>query len=373
MVAAMAIAFVAANTSLKPYYDLVHHMPVHVRIGGLRIDRPMIEWVNEGLIVVFFLLVGLEIKRQLLEGHLADRKVAVLPAIAAFGGMVVPAGLYLAVTWQHPEFWTGWAVPTATDIVLVLGLLALMGDRIPVQIKILFTALATFDDIGAVAILAIFFNEAPPALPLLVGIGAVAGLAVINGRRMTRPWPYIALGLVLWVAMLEAGLEAALAGVIVGLFVPLRGPTAESGSPLRTTERRLHPMGVLIVVPLFAFFNSGIAVPEIDARVMLSPAPIGVVAGLLIGKPVGLLVSSWLAVRTGVAALPAGIGWRHMLGVAQIAGIGFTMSLFIAQIAFADAATVVAVKLAVLVGSAASVLVGLWMMAVFMPRQGDRC
>lgn len=289
----------------------------------------------------FFLLVGLEIKRELLEGHLSTPRRAALPAFAAAGGMVVPAAIYASLNWTDPVALRGWAIPTATDIVLALGMLSLLGSRVPVSLRVFLTALAIFDDIGAVLIIGLFYAEDISLVPLIVAALTVGGLALLNVFRVARSAPYFVLGLVLWVAMLNAGAEPALSGVLIALVVPLRTCGVHEASLLRTVERCLHPWVVFGVVPLFAFFNAG------------------VVAGLFLGKQLGVLGASWIAVRLGLGQLPAGVNWGQVYGAAILAGIGFTMSLFIASLAFADSAMVAATKLAILIGSLLSTAVGL--------------
>lgn len=370
MVATMAVALAVANSPFKPLYDRVHHTPVHVRFGALAIDRPLVEWINEGLMVFFFLLVGLEIKRQFLEGHLSSAKAAALPAIAAVGGMATPAAIYAALNWDDPVLLDGWAIPTATDIVLALGVLSLLGAGIPTALKVFLTALAIFDDIGAVLIIGLFYGADLAPYPLLIAGAAAIGLAVLNVGGVRRFLPYGALGLVLWVAMLKSGVEAALAGVLIGFAVPLRAGVCGCGSPLREMERRLHPWVALGIVPLFAFFNAGLVIDAAAVNGIWSPVSLGIVAGLFIGKQAGVMTVAWLAVKSGIAALPRGVGWRHLYGAALLAGIGFTMSLFVATLAFADPAVRGGAKLAIILGSLLSAIAGIgWLCFV---RRGPR-
>lgn len=359
MLAAIVFGLVAANTPLKPYYDFIHHTPLHIRAGLLIIDRPLIDWINEGLMVFFFLMVGLEIKRQFFEGHLSTVKCAVLPAIAALGGMAVPAAIYLGLTWQDPALLKGWAIPTATDIALALGLLSLLGRRVPDGLKVFLTALAIFDDIGAVVIIGLFYGGDISPGPLLLSAVAAFGLVLLNRFHVLRPVAYAAVGLVLWVAMLNAGLEAALAGFIIAIAVPMRAAGCRCSSPVRETERRLHPWCVLLVVPVFAFFNSGIAIDGINAASLLARSSLGIVVGLFIGKQLGIFGAAWMAVRLGLGELPPKVNWVQLYGTGLLAGVGFTMSLFVATLAFSDPAVMGAAKLSVLIGSALSAIAGL--------------
>lgn len=359
MLAAVVAGLIAANSPLKDAYDLIHHLPVHIRIGPLIIDRPLIDWVNEGLMVFFFLLIGLEIKRQFFEGHLRTAKRAALPAIAALGGMFIPAFVYLGLTWQEPTLLRGWAIPTATDIALALGLLSLLGNRVPDGLRAFLAALAIFDDIGAVIIIGAFYGETISLAPLLLSAITAAGLASLNRLRITWVAPYVVLGLTLWLSMLQAGLEAALAGFIIAVSIPMRAGGCRCSSPVRETERRLHPWCVLLVVPVFAFFNSGIPIDGSSAASLLEQPSLGIVAGLFLGKQLGVFGAVFVAVRLGLGALPSRTSWSQLYGAALLAGVGFTMSLYIATLAFSGTAVLGTVKLAVLIGSAISAVTGL--------------
>lgn len=360
MLLALMLALAAANSPLAPLYEIVHHMPVHLRFGLFVIEEPLVQWINQGLMVVFFLLVGLEIKREILEGHLSTTKCALLPAFAALGGMAVPAAIYVALNWTDPILIRGWAIPTATDIVLALGMLSLLGSRVPTTLKVFLTAIAIFDDIGAVLIIGLFYGEELSVMPLMLFALSIGGLVLLNALRASRSIPYIVIGLFLWVAMLKSGIEASLAGILIALAVPIRLSESRCSSPLRKTERRLHPWGVLVVVPLFAFFNAGIAVDGEAVASLWTSAPLGIMAGLIIGKPVGVLGAAWLAVKLGIGQTPRGTGWLQIYGAALLAGIGFTMSLFIASLAFPDPTLVAASKLAILLGSLVSAFAGMW-------------
>ncbi len=358
MIGALLLALAAANSPIAAYYQSLHHLPVHLRFGPLTIDRPLVQWINEGLMVFFFLLVGLEIKREFFEGHLSTLKSAALPAIAALGGMTVPAAIYVALNWRDPTSIHGWAIPTATDIVLALGLLSLLGARVPQGLKIFLTAVAIFDDIGAVLIIGLFYGEDLSAIPLyFAGLG-VGMLVLLNVFRIGYAAPYIAVSLFLWVAMLKSGVEASLTGIIIAFAIPMRISRVRSFSPLRETERRLHAWSVLIVVPLFAFFNAGIVLEKEAIAILLTAVPLGIVAGLFIGKQVGVLCATLLAVRLGIAELPQGVTWSLIYGTAALAGIGFTMSLFVTSLAFSDPDVLVASKLAILLGSFLSAVLG---------------
>ena len=358
MLAFMALALVAANSPLAALYQAVHHTPVHLRIGELLIEGPMVYWINQGLMVIFFVIIGFEIKQQVLEGQLNTLRSAALPAFAALGGMAVPAVVYASFNQGDAVGIRGWAVPTATDIVLALSILSLMGPRVPIGLKVFLTALAVFDDIGAVIIIGVFYGEHFSLVPAVVGLAAVVGLFALNRWKVTNPVAYIIVGAVLWVGMLKAGVEAALAGVIIAAAVPMHGDRTKSKSPLRSAENTLHLWSSLLVVPLFVFFNSGVVLDEKAFSSSSEGVWLGIVLGLFLGKQVGIFGAAFLAVRSGLCRLPERVNWMQVFGVSILAGIGFTMSLFIATRAFPDPAVLSSAKLAVLSGSLLSAVIG---------------
>ena len=372
MIAALVLGLVAANSPLASFYAAIHHTPVHFRVGAIVLDRPLVSWINEGLMVIFFLVVGLEIKRQILEGHLSTVKRAALPAFAALGGMVVPAAIYAGLNWTDSAAIRGWAIPTATDIVLALGMLSLLGPRVPVGLRVFLTALAIFDDIGAVLIIGLFYGEPFALGPIVVAGLAIVGLVLLNRFRVVRPFPYVIAGAILWLAMLESGVEPVLAGIFIAIAVPLRAPGCRCSSPLRETERRLHPWAVLGVVPLFVFFNAGIVIDADVSASLLGTVSIGVAAGLFVGKQLGAFGAAWAAVVVGLGQLPHQVTWGQLYGVALLAGIGFTMSLFVATLAFSDAAMIASAKLAILAGSLLSALAGLLVVQMTTRQTGGR-
>ena len=360
MIGVMLLALGLANSPLEPLYHLVHHTPVMIRVGALSIDKTLVQWINEGLMVFFFLLVGLEIKRQVLEGQLSTLPQFALPALAALGGMIVPAAVYLAIAGADPALRPGWAIPTATDIVLALGILSLLGKRVPASLKIFLTALAVFDDIGAVLIIGFFYSDDISQTALVLAASAALTLAILNALNVTRTAPYVLVGAFLWIALLKSGVHATLAGVVIGIAIPMR-ITGDHGavSPLRRMERQLHGWVTLGVVPLFAFFNSGIVLGKVTADSLIAPLSLGVILGLLIGKQLGVFGAVWLAWRLRVADLPAEANLTQLYGIATLAGIGFTMSLFVATLAFSDAQLLLSAKAAVLLGSGLSAIIGL--------------
>ncbi len=358
MIAAVLMALAAANSPLAGIYALIHHTPVHFRFGPLVIDKPLVQWINEGLMVIFFLVVGLEIKRQFLEGHFASYKCAALPVFAALGGMIFPSVIYASLNWADPVTLRGWAIPTATDIVLALGVLSLLGSRVPVSLKIFLTALAIFDDIGAVIIVGLFYGEPLSITPLLIAGLAIFALFIINRFRVAISAAYIAVGLVLWLALLKSGAEAALTGFFIALAIPLHVADTKVASPLRNIERRLHAWNVLLVIPLFAFFNAGITINSVTDSWPMETISIGVIAGLCIGKQTGVFFAARAAVAAGFAQLPKGITWTQLYGISLLAGIGFTMSTFVATLAFEDPTHIASAKLSILIGSFLSALAG---------------
>ncbi len=372
MLGAIALALITANSPLAPYYEALHHAPIHIRLGPLLIERPLAQWINQGLMVFFFLLVGLEIKRQFLEGHLSDSRHAMLPVIAAIGGMAAPALIYVSINWSNAEALRGWAIPTATDIVLAIGILALLRDRVPVVLRVFLTALAIFDDIGAVLVIGVFYGEGVHTTPLIVVAGSTLALLVLNRLRATWVAAYVLIGLVLWVGMLKSGVDSALAGVVIGLAVPIRVSGRSHRSPLRVVERHLHPWCAIFIVPLFAFFNAGISFDRVTAATALGPVAIGVALALIVGKPLGIVTASWIGIRLGVAALPPGLTWNTLIAVAPLAGIGFTLSLFVSVLAFRDPAISASARLAILTGSTISAVIGLLWLHLHFRRQKEQ-
>jgi len=356
LITAAALAILADNSPLAPLYDRLLRLPFTVALGDASLSKPLVLWINDGLMAVFFLLVGLEIKRELAEGHLAGRDQIVLPAVCAVGGMAIPAAIYAAVASSQPEALAGWAIPAATDIAFALGIMALMGSRAPVSLKVLLTAIAVIDDLGAVIIIAIFYTDSLSLTALAVAGLALAGLLALNLARVISLAPYILLGLVLWTSVLQSGVHATLAGVALAFAIPLRGRLG--ARPLVRLEHGLHPWVAYMILPVFAFANAGLPLGELEPTAVLAPIPLGIVLGLFLGKQIGVMGGAWLAVRTGLARLPEDIDWRRLYGMACLTGIGFTMSLFIGGLAFQSPDAINAVRLGVLVGSLASALMG---------------
>ena len=359
MVAAV-LALVAANSALAPGYLAMLQTEIAVTVGGGGIEKPALLWINDGLMAVFFLLVGLEVKREVLTGQLSSWSQASLPLFAALGGMIAPALVFVAINWSNPENLNGWAIPAATDIAFALGVLALLGSRVPVALKALLLAIAVIDDIGAIAVIAIFYTPGVETGMLLAATATLALLFGIGRAKVSSSIPYIILGTVLWFFVLKSGVHATLAGVALAMAIPLHDRTGDA--VLERMEHALHPWVAFLVVPIFAFANAGVTLIGLEPSALLAPLPLGIALGLLLGKQIGIVGFAWLAAKTGISRLPEGISWRQLWGLSLIAGIGFTMSLFIGNLAFVDAAQVDAVKLGVLAGSLVSALAGIALM-----------
>jgi NhaA family Na+:H+ antiporter len=357
MVAALA-ALIASNSPLASLYDRFLDTPVGVRVGPLALDKPLLLWINDGLMVVFFLLVGLEIKRELLRGELSTFRQALLPALAAAGGMAVPAAIYAAINAGDPAALRGWAIPTATDIAFSVGVLVLLGARVPSSLKVFLLALAIIDDLGAIVIIALFYTEDLSWSMLIPAAAGAAVLWTLNARGVMRTAPYVLVGIFIWVCVLKSGVHATLVGVIVALAIPLRPAPPEQPSLLEQLEESLHPWVAFAVLPLFAFANAGVSLHGLSLASLLEPVPLGVAAGLFPGKAIGILAATWIAVATGLAQKPAGASWAQIAGLAVLGGIGFTMSLFIGMLAFPDPAHAAQLRLGVLTGSLVSAAVG---------------
>ncbi|MDG4899673.1 MULTISPECIES: Na+/H+ antiporter NhaA [unclassified Mesorhizobium] len=355
LMAAAALALIVANSPLAETYFAA----LHAYLGPLSVSH----WVNDGLMAVFFLLVGLEIKREMLDGQLSTWPRRVLPGIAAAGGMVFPALVYVLVNRDNQAALSGWAIPTATDIAFALGVLSLLGSRVPASLKVFLTALAIIDDLGAVIIIALFYTSGLSLAYLGAAFAVIAVLIVLNRMRVMNLLPYLVLGALLWVLVLKSGVHATLAGVALALTIPLErspgiGHDVEH-SPLHRLEHGLHKLVPFIVIPIFGFANAGVSLGGLSVAALVEPLTLGVAAGLVVGKLVGVFGASALAIRLGFADLPANAGWLHMIGISLLCGIGFTMSLFIGLLAFAnDAALQDAVKVGILAGSLIAALVG---------------
>ncbi len=361
LIFATILALLLSNTFMSPLYESLLHIPVEIRVGSLRLDKSLYHWVNDGLMAIFFLLIGLEVKREILEGHLSSLRQIALPGIAAIGGMLVPALIYLMFNQNHPVAANGWAIPTATDIAFALGILSLLGKRVPVSLKIFLMALAIIDDLGAIIIIAIFYTTDLSTLSIAIAMASLAVLIALNMLGVTKKAAYFIIGTVLWVSVLKSGVHATLAGVALAFTIPLNGKDENKQpiSPLKDIEHNLHFWVAFLILPLFAFVNAGVDFTEISLKQMSGPVPLGIMLGLFVGKQLGVFGFSWIAIKLKLAKLPEGSNWLQLYGVSVLTGIGFTMSLFIVSLAFEDDYIFQYTdKLAILVGSFMSGVIG---------------
>ena len=357
MMLAALLALIVSNSALAPHYAAFIDAPVSVRIGELKLDKPLLHWINDGLMAVFFCLVALEIKRELLAGELSTREQAMLPLLAAIGGMAVPALIYLVFNAGNPSALDGWAIPTATDIAFAVAVLSLIGPSVPPALKVFLLALAIIDDLGAIVIIALFYTAKLSTLALGLAAIGVAGLLALNLRSVRNLAPYVLVGVFVWVCVLKSGIHATLAGVLVGFFIPL-WIEGEASPPLTRLEHQLHPWVAFGVLPLFGFANAGVSLAGLSASDLTSTVTLGIVFGLVVGKPVGVLGACWLAEKSRIARLPQATSWAQLAGASMLAGIGFTMSLFIGILAFDEPAYAAPVRLGVLSASVIAAVVG---------------
>ncbi|MBL0514270.1 Na+/H+ antiporter NhaA [Aeromonas media] len=369
LILAALLAIGLANSALAEHYQSFLNTQVQVRIAALDINKPLLLWINDGFMAIFFLLVGLEVKREMLEGALSSRVQATFPAIAAVGGMLAPALIYAFFNYEDEITRAGWAIPAATDIAFALGVMALLGKRVPTSLKVFLLALAIMDDLGVIIIIALFYTQQLSLTALTVGIVATLALLWMNRRGEDRIGLYMLVGLVLWVAVLKSGVHATLAGVIVGFMIPLNGK--RYASPLKHLEHVLHPWSAYLILPLFAFANAGVSLDGIQLSDLLSPVPMGIILGLFIGKPLGIFTISWLSVKLGIAQLPSGVNFRQIFAVSILCGIGFTMSMFIASLAFEHGGLDYGSysRLGILVGSTLAAVIGFIALRISLPNR----
>ncbi len=371
LLASAALALVIANSPLFHYYDSLLDTTVAVQVGALVISKPLLLWINDGLMAVFFFLIGLEIKREIMEGELSSLSQVVLPGMGALGGMIVPAAIYAWFNWGDTVALDGWAIPVATDIAFALALLATFGTRVPTTLKVFLLALAIFDDLAAIVIIAVFYSQDLSLTALITGTVVLASAVGMNRLGVTRTSTYVLLGVVLWVAVLKSGVHATLAGVLIAFCVPMRDQKGES--PLRSLEHDLHGPVAYAILPIFAFANAGLSLMGLSITEITHPVTMGIMAGLVLGKPVGILTFVGFAVATGLAQLPRGMNWSQLVGVAFICGIGFTMSLFIAGLAFehGSGAYFSGDRLGILLGSVLSALISFIWLHFRLPKKAQ--
>lgn len=362
--ALLALGF--ANSPLQSYYALFLDTPVEIRIGTFEIAKPLLHWINDGLMAIFFFLIGLELKRELIEGELSEKRNIILPGIGAIGGMAVPALIYIYFNAGDPDAIEGWAIPAATDIAFALGVLSLLGSRVPASVKIFLTSLAIFDDIGAILIIAAFYTAKISLTSLVVVACCIPILVLLNRRNVTSKSLYLMIGLIMWVATLKSGVHATLAGVVLALFIPMKSKKDISYSPLKDLEADLHSVVAFFVLPIFAFANAGISFSGVGAEQLLHSVPLGIALGLFVGKQVGVFGLCWLAIKLKLTSLPKSMSWSTLYGTAALCGIGFTMSLFIGSLAFEETGVnqVFNERLGIILGSLVSGFVGYMVLRV---------
>ncbi len=369
LMATAAWALVVANTPLRVLYTWYLNIPISIQVGDLIIAKPALLWINDGLMAVFFLLVGLELKREFVEGELSSLSTLAMPAAAAVGGLVVPALIYSYITWDHGVMLNGWAIPTATDIAFALGVLTLLGDRVPASLKIFLLSLAILDDIGAIIIIALLYTTNLSELSLAIAALAIITLIVMNRLRVTHIAAYLVVGLILWTSVLKSGVHATLAGVALGFLIPIDVKN-EDGEPLaKKLEHDLHPWVIYFVLPVFAFANAGVSLAGVTWDVFVHPVTLGIALGLMIGKPVGVFFMTWLMCQLRIVKLPDGVTWWQIYGVAVLCGVGFTMSLFIGTLAFDEAWISYSPndRLGVIIGSTVCAIWGYWVLRWALP------
>ncbi|KZY72485.1 sodium:proton antiporter [Oleiphilus sp. HI0071] len=358
LVIAAIIAMIFANSALSGFYTGTLDIPIQVSFGDFIINKPLVLWVNDGLMAIFFLVVGLEVKREIIEGHLSSVDQIVLPAIGAVAGIAIPALVYAAINSGDEITMRGWAIPSATDIAFALGLFTLFGKHLPLSLKLFLLSVAIFDDIGAIIIIAVFYSSDLSQLSLIVASAGLVILFVINRLGIKKVGPYLLVGVVVWAAVLKSGVHATLAGFAIAWFIPIHVKNDNGNSLLRELEHDLHPWVAFFILPVFAFANAGVSLSGVGMEALTHPITLGIVLGLFVGKQVGIFGACWLAIKLGLAKLPSGANFVQLYGVSILCGIGFTMSLFIGSLAFENMAKeyIDAVKLGVLVGSLLSVI-----------------
>ncbi len=375
LMAAAVLAIVAANSGAAGLYSYFIETPVEIRVGALQIAKPLFLWVNDGLMAIFFFLVGLELKREFLEGELSDASSIMLPAVGAVGGMAIPVAMYLFINQDDPAGFNGWAIPAATDIAFALGILSLLGSRVPLSLKVFLVSLAIFDDLGAIIIIAIFYSADLSSAALVVGAACLVALTIMNRRNVMSISSYLLIGVIMWVAVLKSGVHATLAGVALAAFVPMRDPKRSDYSPLRELEHDLHQVVAFGVLPMFAFVNAGIDLSGVGLDDLLHKVPLGIAAGLFLGKQLGIFLLCFLAIKIGLARMPAGANWGSLYGVSILCGVGFTMSLFIGSLAFENVALqqqlVFDERLGIILGSLLSGIMGYVVLHLTLPKSGN--
>ncbi len=361
---AAVVAMIVANSPLNTWYEAFIHAPVAIQIGSFAIAKDAHHWINDGLMAIFFFLVGLELKREVLIGELSNVKQIILPAGAAVGGMIFPAIVYLIFNYNQPEYWKGWAIPAATDIAFAIGILSLLGNRVPNSLKVFLVSIAIFDDIGAILIIALFYTSELSLSSLALAGLCLPFLYLLNRRNVTKITPYIFIGVIMWIAVLKSGIHATLAGVVLALFIPMFDKTDPEHSPLEELEHDLQNTVSYAILPLFAFANSGISLAGTGIGDLFHSVPLGIAAGLFIGKQMGVMVACWLIFKSGISKMPNGMNFQQIYGAALLCGVGFTMSLFIGGLAFEGGDYIFDERLGIIMGSIVSGIAGYIMLKI---------
>ena len=364
LVGASILAIILANTPANKFYALLIDIPLAVQVGTFEIAKPLLLWVNDGLMAIFFLVVGLELKREFIEGELSSFKKIILPAIGAIGGMIIPAVIYVGFNYNDPSAIQGWAIPAATDIAFVLGVLTILGSKVPTSLKAFLASLAIFDDIGAILIIAFFYTSKLSITAMIIACCCILVLFYLNRRGVSETSLYVVVGVTMWVAILKSGVHATLTGVLFAMFIPMKSSQDPRISPLKAMEHDLHAAVAYFILPFFAFCNAGIDFREMGVDQLFHNVPLGIALGLLIGKQAGIFGACWLGIKLKFAELPKGISWPILYGASALSGIGFTMSLFIGSLAFEETGVNLFYdeRLGILVGSIASGILGYYVL-----------
>lgn len=372
LLVAAVLAMLMVNSPLQGLYEDFLSIPVIVRFADLEIAKPLLLWINDGLMAVFFFLVGMEIKREVLDGELSNPAQIVLPGVAAVGGMAVPALIFWSLNAGDIHAMSGWAIPTATDIAFALGMLSIFGDRVPTSLKIFLLTLAIIDDLGAIIIIAILYTSDISTTSLIVAAASLVALFALNRSGVTRISAYLLVGAILWVSVLKSGVHATLAGVLLGFFIPLKVKETDKAPPLRRLEEDLHTPVAFAILPLFAFANAGIPLAGTQLSDLTDGLPLGVALGLFLGKQIGIFLPSWAIIKSGFARMPEGATWASLYGVCLLCGIGFTMSLFIASLAFEGSHDdiLAASRIGIMCGTLVSAIAGLTVLSRTLPPRG---
>jgi NhaA family Na+:H+ antiporter len=371
LVVAAVLALICANSPLAPYYDNLLNLTGELRIEDFSVSKPVLLWINDLWMAIFFFMVGLELKRELMEGELSDRSQLILPVAGAIGGMLVPALIYVAFNKGDPVAMNGWAIPAATDIAFALGILALLGSRVPIALKIFITSLAIIDDVGAIIIIAVFYSGSLSNISLVVSAACITVLAVMNRRGVADLPSYLFVGMIFWLAVLKSGVHATLAGVVLAFFIPMVDPKKPDFSPAKYMEHSLHPIVAYFILPVFAFANAGVSLQDVTLSTLGEPVAFGIMTGLFVGKQLGVFLFCWLVISLGLTKLPEGINWKALYGAGILCGIGFTMSLFIGGLAFEQNNDVNLMddRLGILAGSLLAGVVGYFFLRSVLPEK----